>query len=77
MAQSQQRNTQFVDEVFTLIVPCLRLCGLPHHCGDPDPSRTSGQTSEDFSNAGSQKVQWKVNKHGESQMEITLGLNSE
>ena len=31
------------------IVPCLRH-RAPHHCGDPDPSRTTGQTSADFSN---------------------------
>ena len=33
----------------SLIVPCLRRRAL-HHCGDPDPSRTIGQTSVDFSN---------------------------
>ena len=30
-------------------VPCLRH-RAPHHCGDLDPFRTSGQTSVDFSN---------------------------
>ena len=33
----------------SLIVPCLRR-RAPHHCGDPDPSRTIGHTSVDFSN---------------------------
>ena len=32
-----------------LIVPCLRH-RAPHRCGDPDPFRTTGQTSVDFSN---------------------------
>ena len=32
-----------------LIVPCLRH-RTPHRCGDPDPSRTTGQTSVDSSN---------------------------
>ena len=45
-----------------LIVPCLRR-RPPHHCGDPDPSRTIGQTFADFSNHLALKV-WKVNKHG-------------
>ena len=31
-----------------LIVPCLRH-RTPHRCGDPDPFRTTGQTSADFS----------------------------
>ena len=32
-----------------LIVPCPRHRAT-HHCGDPDPFRTTGQTSADFSN---------------------------
>ena len=41
-------NLSTIDEVFSD-------CALPtppgpHHCGDPDPSRTNGQTSVDFSN---------------------------
>ena len=32
-----------------LIVPCPRHRAL-HHCGDPDPFRTTGQKSADFSN---------------------------
>ena len=40
-------NLSTIDEVFTD-------CALPtppgpHHCGDPDPSRTTGLTSVDFS----------------------------
>ena len=46
-----------------LIVPCLRR-RAPHHCGDPDPSRTIGRTSVVFlKHLGSQRF-WKVNKHG-------------
>ena len=32
-----------------LIVPSLRH-RAPHHCGDLDPFRTTGQTSADFTN---------------------------
>ena len=46
-----------------LIVPCPRHWA-PHHCGDPDPFRTTGQTSCGFLKPpGSQRF-WKVNKHG-------------
>ena len=46
-----------------LIVPCLRR-RAPHHCGDPDPSRITGRTSEVFlSTPGSQRF-WRVGKHG-------------
>ena len=46
-----------------LIAPCPRH-RAPHHCGDPDPFRTIGQTSADFSNHRVLNVFWKVNKHG-------------
>ena len=35
----------------------------PRRCGDPDPSRTTGKMSADFSRTSSQLF-WKLSKHG-------------
>ena len=40
-----------------LIVPCLRH-RAPYHCGDLDPSRTTGQTCLDSSNHLALNVSW-------------------
>ena len=42
-----RNNLSTIDAAF-LIVPCLRH-RAPHRCGDPDPFRTTGQTSVDLS----------------------------
>ena len=46
-----------------LIVPCPRH-RAPHRCGDPDPIRTTGQTSVASSNHRVLNAFGKKNKHG-------------
>ena len=59
-----------------VIVLCLRH-RAPHHCGDLDPFRTTGQMSADFLKPPGSDRFWKVNKHGAFSIpRKTIGLRA-